>query len=197
MAVASDNLFPKVLIVEGSAPASPASGNQALYIDSADHKLKRKNSSGTVTAIEYTAASFVGVRYSTNTAQAVTATPTIIDFEDQVYDSGSLVTTGAAWKFTAPSTGYYNVSVFLTLDSAANTTPHGATLSIYKGGSLLTCIGRVTGPTATFLLSVGGTATINLTASEYIDIRLSQDVGASVNTFNDGVYNWVSVEKVG
>lgn len=52
MAKASDNLFPKVLITEGSAPASPAAGGQALFIDSADHKLKRKNSSGTVTTIE-------------------------------------------------------------------------------------------------------------------------------------------------
>lgn len=52
MTKASDNIFPKVLIVEGSAPSSPSSGDQALYIDSSDHKLKRKNSSGTVTTIE-------------------------------------------------------------------------------------------------------------------------------------------------
>ena len=52
MAKASDNVFPKVLVIEGSAPASPASGNQALYIDTADHKLKRKDSSGSVTTIE-------------------------------------------------------------------------------------------------------------------------------------------------
>lgn len=52
MAKASDNLFPKVLITEGSAPASPAAGGQALFIDSADHKLKRKNSAGTITTIE-------------------------------------------------------------------------------------------------------------------------------------------------
>lgn len=52
MTKASDNVFPKVLVLEGSAPSSPSAGNQALYIDSADHKLKRKNSSGTVTVIE-------------------------------------------------------------------------------------------------------------------------------------------------
>jgi hypothetical protein len=52
MAKASDNPYPSLLVVEGSAPASPAAGNQRVFIDSADHKLKRKNSSGTVTTIE-------------------------------------------------------------------------------------------------------------------------------------------------
>lgn len=52
MAKASDNQFPSLLLVEGAAPADPASGDQRLFIDSADHQLKRVNSSGTVTAIE-------------------------------------------------------------------------------------------------------------------------------------------------
>jgi hypothetical protein len=49
---ASDNKFPKVIVSEGSTPSSPASGNQSLFIDSSDHKLKRVNSSGTVTTVE-------------------------------------------------------------------------------------------------------------------------------------------------
>lgn len=69
MAKASDNLFPKLLVVEGSAPASPAAGGQALFIDSADHKLKRKNSSGTVTTIEGSGSGFAPkvkwLRYTT------------------------------------------------------------------------------------------------------------------------------------
>jgi hypothetical protein len=52
MAKASDNPFPSVLVVEGSAPASPSAGNQRLFVDTADHKLKRVNSSGTVTTVE-------------------------------------------------------------------------------------------------------------------------------------------------
>jgi hypothetical protein len=50
----SDNPYPKILVVEGSAPASPAAGRQALFIDSADHHWKRKNSGGTVTDLEAT-----------------------------------------------------------------------------------------------------------------------------------------------
>jgi hypothetical protein len=54
VALVDDNPFPKVIVVEGSAPASPAAGAQALFIDSADHHWKRKNSGGTVTDLEAT-----------------------------------------------------------------------------------------------------------------------------------------------
>lgn len=52
MAKASDNLFPSVLLDEGSAPSNPSAGTQRLFIDSADHQLKRVNSAGTVTTVE-------------------------------------------------------------------------------------------------------------------------------------------------
>jgi hypothetical protein len=48
----SDNPYPKVIVVEGSAPASPAAGRQALFIDTADHKLKRKDSAGASVTVE-------------------------------------------------------------------------------------------------------------------------------------------------
>ena len=51
MTKASDNEYPSLLIKEGAAPSSPAAGDQRLFIDSADHLLKRKNSGGTVTAV--------------------------------------------------------------------------------------------------------------------------------------------------
>ena len=52
MTKASDNPYPSLLVVEGSTPTSPAAGDQRLFIDSADHKLKRVNSSGSVTTVE-------------------------------------------------------------------------------------------------------------------------------------------------
>jgi len=52
MALGSNNPFPSVLVVEGTVPATPAAGNQRVYIDSADHKFKRVNSGGSVTTIE-------------------------------------------------------------------------------------------------------------------------------------------------
>lgn len=52
MAIGSNNPFPSVLVVEGTVPASPATGQQRVYIDTADHKFKRVTSSGTVVNIE-------------------------------------------------------------------------------------------------------------------------------------------------
>jgi|GEM_PF-5575985 len=49
---ASDNAFPKLLVVEqGSTPASPGAGNQKLFIRTSDHTLCYVNSSGTVTQV--------------------------------------------------------------------------------------------------------------------------------------------------
>jgi hypothetical protein len=49
---ASANEFPKVILVEGSAPSSPASGEQSLYIDSADHLPKLKDASGNISILQ-------------------------------------------------------------------------------------------------------------------------------------------------
>lgn len=47
-----DNPFPYETILEGSIPANPTATHQKLYIDSADHKLKRVDSAGSVVIIE-------------------------------------------------------------------------------------------------------------------------------------------------
>lgn len=51
MTVGSDNPFPSVLMVEGAAPATPAAGNQRLFVDTADGLLKLKDDAGVVTAV--------------------------------------------------------------------------------------------------------------------------------------------------
>lgn len=51
MALVDDNAFPKVILAEGSAPASPSAGQFKLYVDSSDHLLKYKNSAGVVTTL--------------------------------------------------------------------------------------------------------------------------------------------------
>lgn len=51
MTKASDNEFPSLLIKEGTAPSSPGAGDQRLFVDSSDHLLKYKNSSGTVSPV--------------------------------------------------------------------------------------------------------------------------------------------------
>lgn len=53
MAKASDNQFPKVILTEqGSTPATPAAGDQKIFIDSSDHHLKRVDEADAVVDIE-------------------------------------------------------------------------------------------------------------------------------------------------
>lgn len=88
MAKASDNVFPKVIVSEGSAPAAAASGQQKLFIDSADHKLKRINSGGTVTTVEGGSGSGTYV-YPPGSFDKPPASP---NAKDDEYDGTSTVT---------------------------------------------------------------------------------------------------------
>lgn len=116
MAKASDNQFPSVLIGEGSAPASPGAGTQRVFIDTADHKLKRKDSAGTVTIIESSGAAaelLASVSYApgSNTDTASTGSLAPVD------------STNLAITFTVPASG--TVLVKLSALAYANAASSG------------------------------------------------------------------------
>lgn len=61
---------------------------------------------------------FVGARYNltSGTPQSVANnTTTRINFSNQSWDTGGLVTTGSSWKFTAPQTGKYLVNCNISI----------------------------------------------------------------------------------
>lgn len=96
MTKASDNEFPSLLVKEGSAPASPASGDQRIFIDSADHHFKRKNSSGTVTDLEsgsaaaYSTAHGARVKRASSNFSVGNNTLTAIAFDAEDTDTDSI-----------------------------------------------------------------------------------------------------------
>jgi hypothetical protein len=99
MAKASDNVFPYLHVAPAAAPASPSAGSQRLFLDSADgNKLKRKDSSGTVTTIEGGSASGVlaYTSYNPGTLSSYTTTSTTVSDVDA---------TNLAVTFTAPTSG--------------------------------------------------------------------------------------------
>ena len=106
MTKASDNAFPSLLVVEGTAPASPSAGDQRLYIDSADHHLKRKNSSGTVTDLESGSASltYVGAKAYNSTTQNVNNTAAALTFDTEEFDTNAFHDTSSnTSRMTIPS----------------------------------------------------------------------------------------------
>jgi hypothetical protein len=99
----SDNPYPKVIVVEGTAPASPAAGRQALYIDTADHHWKRKNSGGTVTDLETGGGAAL-------TVEEVDGTPTDSAVTRIVFPNGTLSIASHVATYT-PAGGGGGVSV--------------------------------------------------------------------------------------
>lgn len=97
-----------------------------------------------------------------------------INFDTQLWDTNSAVTTGSSWKFTAPVTGKYLVSTVLTFTSYSGTPD----VSVY-----------INGTNDTYMMSWAGSAQrltgitlVNLTAGDYIDIRPDSNITSAVGT---------------
>lgn len=98
MAKASDNVFPYIHLAPAAAPASPASGSQRLYLDSADgNKPKLKDSAGVVTTIGGSGGGALAyVAYNPGTMSSYTTTSlSVVDVD----------ATNLAVTFTAPASG--------------------------------------------------------------------------------------------
>ena len=119
-------------------------------------------------------------------ANFVVSTATPINFDSREFDSHNAVTTSpTAWRFTAPISGVYNVSGYVTLNSAY--------LKLYKNGSALKGLSY-----STLSNPSGGFSTIvRLLAGEYVDLRTAISATATGGTMSaDGVSN-VSITRVG
>ncbi len=106
-----------------------------------------------------------------------------IDYATKDYDTHGAVTTGSAWKFTAPISGIYEVKLVANLAATAN-------INLFKNGSLetsLTAYDNGTGNT------VPGGTNIKLKAGDYIDIRT--DGATTVD--NSATTNHVSITRLG
>lgn len=153
MAKASDNLYPYVHLVPAAAPASPSAGSQRIYLDSGDsNKLKRKDSSGTVTTIEGGGGGGTFTAYTTYTPTltATTTNPSLGSGVDVLHEgrycqvgtgSGSQVSGRGCIQFgTSPSSGSGSYRVLLPVAAATSGTTFTVigTASVYNasGGGI-------------------------------------------------------------
>lgn len=75
---------------EQTTPASPSASHQRLFIDSADHLLKRVDSSGAVTVV---GASFRGCFVYNSGTQAINTTTAAFTFDTESFDTDALHST--------------------------------------------------------------------------------------------------------
>lgn len=141
----------------------------------------------------------VNARYTTNAGQSISnASLTIIDFEDQDYDSHSSVTTGASWKFAAKISGKYRILSNLTTTSTGNfSAAEYIENRIYKNGSIYAAKIHSDYNGSTSNKSVQIVTTVNLLAGDYIDIREYQTSGGAMPLESAAGYNWIDIERVG
>lgn len=144
----------------------------------------------------------VAARYSTAVAQAIAnGTDTIVDFGTKDFDLAGSVTTGASWKFTAPSFGYYKVSCLVEFTNGggwSNVGNEESFISLYKNGSSQYRIASIQAQAAhgNYVALPCASTTIPLSAGDYIDLRIYQSSGASLNLLGSAIANWIAIERV-
>jgi hypothetical protein len=138
--------------------------------------------------------------YNTATAQEfVAGAVEIIDFDTKVEDTDDAVTTGASWKFTAPTDGVYTVTVRIMLKDSDNWVDgEFLDLRLTKGGSTFYHLVRSTVSGTPLYLQAQATATLRLAADEYISVNLNSDsTGGTLTLINNAIYNSIEIVRIG
>lgn len=190
MAKASDNPYPSILVAETAAPTSPAAGNQRIFIDPADHKLKRINSSGAVTIVEGGGAtSFSGAKvYFSGATSVASGSVLTLGWTAEEFDTGTYhdnVTNNS--RLTAPTTGYYVVGYDIAISTNV-TTSCRVLGTIYKNGDNSTGTpvrGTRSEQDAAGMASanpaVNAQAVVSLTAGDYVTFGMYQNSGSTLS----------------
>lgn len=139
----------------------------------------------------------VNARYSMTAPQSISnSTQTILNFSNLEKDSTGSVSTGASWKFTAPISGEYRVSVII--EWAGNVTGQ-RNLALWKNGVQFKALDlNLTPPSSTAFMQQG-TATVSMLAGDYIDVRVFQASGGSLNVGSSTPYqdlNSIYIERM-
>lgn len=154
--------------------------------------------SGATTVLGAEQARVVAAKYRRSTTQSIPAsTITRVDFATQVNDTHAAVTTGASWVFTAPVSGYYNVSSAIVFDSVAWTASQSGEMILYVNNTRIETMDfqQITA-SATFNLGLNGSTTVFLNAGDTVDVRLFQTRGSATNVAALPDYNYINVSRV-
>jgi hypothetical protein len=129
-----------------------------------------------------------------------TDTATIVDFATKTFDTQDRVTTGASWKFTARIGGYYYVSTQVMLElNTAFIAEEQFFVDLYVSGTRYLTLSFANNLSGNVFPVGGGSALIYLAADDYVDVRVTQRSGLTLNMYTAGskdMYSWVSVFKI-
>lgn len=130
----------------------------------------------------------VFAKYATNSAKTSTSSLPF-DYETKIEDTHNAVTTGSAWKFRAPVSGFYRISAGFVASSA----PAVNNLYLYKNGSAVPSGGTFAKQVSTNIVEKA-TNTISLFAGDYIDLRNGS--GSTATLASDSGVNSIEIERI-
>lgn len=137
--------------------------------------------------------------YKTDAGQNMVHTvSTIVNFDTKVQDTHDAVTTGAAWKFTAPVVGFYQVGVF-TMFVQTDVWDDGElqVLQLYVNNVRVAVLERMHmfASAVERYVQSRGNVLVHLNVGDFADIRMYQGSGDDLALHADSVYNWVTFAK--
>jgi hypothetical protein len=141
----------------------------------------------------------VAARYSTSAGQSIpNNVDTVVNFDTKEFDKTGSVTTGAAWKFTAPVPGVYNISAHVMYTNQSWTSGNVFPFTLIKNGSTGYALDykEILATTSSYM-TVSGSMDLYLVAGDFIQITSLQNSGASRTFEPSGSHNWVSIHRVG
>lgn len=139
----------------------------------------------------------VAAKYRTNAGQSISGTPSVVDYEDLVYDNYNCVTVGASWKFVCLKANKYRVHQQGVFDSAAFTAGN------YQSGTVL--VNTVTAEvlsrnpvqaSLTTYFEVKGSTELDLAVGDEVQFTLEQSSGGARTLFANAEYNYVTISEI-
>ena len=184
MAKGSDNPFPSVLVVEGTTPATPAAGDQRLFINSSNHHLERVDSSGTVTDIEAGGGggtTFSGCRvYNSANISVATGGGAVLTFDSELFDTDayhSTVTNTSRLTVPTGKGGYFEI--FASIAWASNSTGVRQVYFLLNGTTIIGLDERT--PVSTDATGHAFSTVYHLADADYVEIHVAQTSGGALN----------------
>lgn len=141
-------------------------------------------------------------RYTSDTTQLIDSADEVIDYEDLVYDTHSAVTTGAAWKFTAPVPGMYHITASTITQSIDKAATESIALRLFLDGAHYSTVGftqqSITNAADSSAISwyLAGSDTVYLDKDSFVDVRVSELVAAAVNVLNSDKFNFINIYRL-
>lgn len=140
-------------------------------------------------------------RAETATALSIAnAAAVIVQYDTKTFDPIGMITTGAAWKLTAPIAGYYHIRAAASLQSTTTwALGEAADIRLFKNGAQVSVLDRddeMNSAATAQIKGLYGSDVIELAAGDYIDVRMVQNSGGALTLHPFAVVNYISIFKI-